>query len=269
MDSKILGADFECPSCKKQKIEAKKIPIARVIEKLDEHFKTNDLSGAVRLLDYWIAEARAIGDLSGELSVVNEQLGLFRKTNDAERADAAVKRAIELIEITDIAETVSGATIMLNAATTLKAFGGADRAVEIYENVEKIYKKELDECDLRNAAFFNNFATTLVDLSRFSEAEALYLRAIALTELSIESLLDCAVSYVNLAHLYEKWQGAESEKIEECLARAEELILNENIKRDAYYAFVCEKCAPVFDYFGFFVFAEDLRRVSREIYEGA
>ena len=38
--------------------------------------------------------------------------------------------------------------------------------------------------------------------------------------------------------------------------------------RDGYYAFVCEKCAPVFDYYGYFVTARKLAEQSRRIYEG-
>ena len=158
MDSEILSVDFECTSCKRQKKAAERIPVMRVIEKLDEHFKTNDLQGAVRLLDYWASEARGLSDFSGELSVVNEQLGLFRKTNDAERAMAAVSRALELIELTENTDRASGATIMLNAATTLKAFGKADEALPIYEKVRGIYDATLAKNDLRFAAFYNNFA---------------------------------------------------------------------------------------------------------------
>ena len=71
-----------------------------------------------------------------------------------------------------------------------------------------------------------------------------------------------------MAHLYEKWQGAECESIEKCLSLAEGILFDDRIKKDAYYAFVCEKCAPAFDYFGFFILAGELREISRKIYEG-
>ena len=59
-----------------------------------------------------------------------------------------------------------------------------------------------------------------------------------------------------------------SEKIQELLDKAEKL-LDEHPKKDGYYAFVCEKCASVFGYYGRFVFEGELRERARRIYEGA
>jgi tetratricopeptide (TPR) repeat protein len=36
--------------------------------------------------------------------------------------------------------------------------------------------------------------------------------------------------------------------------------------KDGYYAFVCEKCAPVFSYYGYFRVAEKLQKAAEEIY---
>ena len=268
-DFKILGVDLECPSCKKAAQQNKSIPVKRVIEKLDSHFATNDLEGAVSLLEYWQSEAKNLRDLSGELSVVNEMLGLYRRTNDKGKALSAINRALELICYKSLENTVSGATIVLNAATTCKAFGDLERAVVLYEKAATVYHENLSADDLRLAALYNNFATTLSDLDRFSEAEELYNKAILITGKKTEGLLDCAVSYVNLAHLFEKSEGLESEKIEECLTHAENLLNDIRIDRNPYYAFVCEKCAPSFDYFGFFFFANELYERSKKIYEGS
>ena len=40
-------------------------------------------------------------------------------------------------------------------------------------------------------------------------------------------------------------------------------------KRDGYYAFVCEKCASVFGYYGHFAYEKELYERSRRIYEGS
>ena len=236
----ILKIDFECSTCNKVKMANRHIPVQRVIEKLDRFFDTNDLAGAKALLEYWQGEAQSVGDASGELSVVNEMLGLYRKTNDTEKGPAAVGRALELLTLTGKTDSVSGATILINAATTKKAFGQPEKAVPLYEKAIEIYKAcGVSEEDLQFAALYNNFATTLVDLERFEKAKELYEKAIAITSRQVESLLDCAVSYMNLAHLYERWQSAESEHIELCLKKAEALLADERIPQNAYYAFVC------------------------------
>ena len=266
-DFEVLKIDFECPACKKAEQSAKRIPVSRVIEKLDSFFETDNLIGAKNLLDYWQKEAIITGDLSGELTVVNEILGLSRRMSDEKSGLSAIDRAIELIVLTGMENSPSGATIMINAATTSKAFGFPDKAVSLYEKAAEIYKVGLDENDERNAALYNNFATTLADLARFDEAEDLYKKALALTLGKIDTLLDAAVTYVNMAHLYESKDSPESKLIEECLLAAEEILEDTRIERNAYYAFVAEKCAPSFDYFGYFLTAQNLHKKSREIYE--
>ena len=75
---------------------AERIPIRHVIDKLDRALARGDYGEGIRLLDYWIGEARALGDFDGELSVESEMMGLSRRTNDRERGLAAVARGLEL-----------------------------------------------------------------------------------------------------------------------------------------------------------------------------
>jgi tetratricopeptide (TPR) repeat protein len=268
-EAKILKIENDCPACKKASREGGRIPVARIIEKLDAHFKKNDLEGAKRLLEYWQSEAISLSDESGELSVVNELLGLYRKISYKTGAEKAILRAEELLSKTKREDTVSGATVMLNAATTCKAFGMLEKAITLYERVYEIYKAKLSPDDTLFSAFYNNYSTALVDAERYEEALEYYRRAVSITEQSVSTLLDCAITYINMAHLYEKRNGIEASEIEELLLKAEEIFEDERIEKDSYYAFVAEKCAPSFDYFGFFMTALNLKKKSREIYEGA
>ncbi len=266
----ILKVDFECSQCNKINQEGKPVPLRRIIEKLDGFFDKNDLSGAKKLLEYWKNEAMRNNDLSGELSIVNEMLGLYRKIADKENGEMAITRAAELLKLTNNESTISGATIFINLATSCNAFNNPEKAVLFYEKAEEIYQKQgLPQSDLRYAALYNNYATTLGDIKNYDKAKELYEKAIGITSKSMEGLLDSAVSYVNLAHLYDEWQGELCEEIEECLKKAEEILQDGRIKHNSYYAFVCEKCAPSFSYFGYFVFAKKLRDEAREIYERA
>ena len=48
--------------------------------------------------------------------------------------------------------------------------------------------------------------------------------------------------------------------------QAYELLDQSKAPRDGYYAFVCEKCAPAFSWYGFFLQAEELQKRADEIY---
>ena len=55
----------------------------------------------------------------------------------------------------------------------------------------------------------------------------------------------------------------------ELLDTASELLDTTTAPRDGYYAFVCEKCAPTFAHYGYFLVAEDLTARANELYAKA
>lgn len=268
-----LKFNFGCASCGYKNISADepigKINVSAVISKLDAYFSKNDMTSAGRLLEYWQSEAASLRDLRGELSIVNEMLGYYRKVLDENKGLSSVSRSLELVRCLGISEEVSGATVLLNAATTLKAFGKASEAVGIYEDVLSVYSEKLDAGDARLGGFFNNYALALTDLGRYGEAHECYKNALDIMKNANGGIIDCAATHVNMAHLFEAWHGAECEEIEKNLTRALEIINGENTPRDSYYAFVLSKCAPSFEYFGFFADAREIKERSEKIYEGA
>jgi len=268
-----LKFNFGCASCGYKNVGADE-PIGRInvnaiISKLDGYFSKNDMTGAKRLLEYWQSEATALRDLRGELSIVNEMLGFYRKVLDKEKGLASVSRSLELDSRLGISEEISGATVLLNAATTLKAFGEAERAVGIYGDVLSVYSKNLEAGDARLGGFYNNYALALTDLGRYEDARECYEKALGIMKNADGGLIDCAATHVNMAHLFEAWHGAECEEIEGNLSRALEIINGEKTPRDSYYAFVLSKCAPSFEHFGFFADAREMKERSDKIYEGA
>ena len=76
---------------------------------------------------------------------------------------------------------------------------------------------------------------------------------------------------MNLANLAEAEHGlAEAEEaISAYLEKASALLDTESVPHDGYYAFVCEKCAPTIDYYGWFIAANDLKERAKAIYERA
>lgn len=267
--------DYKEPSCKlcggkefyspDKNAPAEMIPIKRILAKLDENFNRIDMTEAGRLLEYWQNEARALNDKLGELSVTDELIGYYRKVGNKEKGLKSVTDALNLLKELGQETVVSGATIILNAATTLKAFGKAAEAIPLYETAEKVYRDNLAETDPLFAGLYNNKALALTDLGRFKEAENLYILAANIVKNTEGGKPDAAVSYVNLAHCYEK-EGRKKEEITNALFTAYELLNDEHNEKNGYYAFVLSKCAPSFGYFGYDKIERDMKKESEEIY---
>lgn len=239
----------------------------RILEKLDGYLGKNDYSSAERHLLYWCNEAVSGNDLKTELLMRNELMGLYRKLGRGEEALRCVVEALEKIEKNGISEQVGAATTFLNCATVYKAFGMASESIPLFERARAVYERELAKDDARLGGLYNNMALSLVDLERFDEADELYSKAIEIMSATDGGDLEVAITYLNMATAEEKRRGLldADEKISEYLDIAEK-ILDEHSERDGYYAFVCEKCASVFEYYGRFFYGKELSERARRIY---
>ncbi len=261
-----------CPFCTdqfKKQPPVRPIPTQRVLEKLDEHLGRNDYDSAERHLLYWLDEAKDGRDKHGMLTVENELMGLYRKTSRKEKALESVRKALNLIDELKLGSAVVAGTTFTNAATVYKAFAMPEESIELFEKAKEIYEKELQSDDPRLGGLYNNLGLTLTDLKRFDEAEEYYNKAINVMSNNKNGELEIAITYLNLCDLNEAKLGSEqSEKIiDEYIEKAYELLNRDYLPRNGYYAFVCEKCAPTFGYFGRFLYQKKLSDRARCIYE--
>ncbi len=240
------------------------VPVERIITKVDQCYEKGDLNEALRLLNYWRQEAVSLRDLRGQISINNELVGVYRKLGDGQNALKIVDETMGLVDRLKLGETVSGATIILNCATDLKAFGEAKRALPMYAKVEEIYTTHLDGDDDMLAGLYNNYALALADVEEYAKAEDYYRKALGVKAKIKEGELESAITYINLAHLYESW--GKTERIGEVITKADEMLKTPGLTHNGYYAFVLEKCAPSFDYFGYTAEAEYYNRLVGEIY---
>ncbi len=241
----------------------------RILNKLDGFLNKNDYSSAEEYLRYWLSEALKNNDGKIEILVRNELMGLYRKLGKRDEAIGTVNAVLEKIEKMKNENQVGSATTFLNCATVYKAFDMADKALPLFERAEKIYVRDLNPDDERLAGLYNNMALALVDLKRFREAYELYKKAISVMETKTYGGLEVAITYLNIANAVEAEKGLSeaSEEISDYLKKAEDL-LEKHPRKDGYYAFVCEKCASVFGYFGWFYYENELKSRARRIYEG-
>lgn len=257
-----------CIFCRPDQDLGKPIDLRRFLTKLDEHLSRRDYDAARRHLDYWRAEAEACNDPRGRVTIENEAMGLFRKIGLEDEAMEAAEAARALLDRAGLTGTVTAATTALNIATVHKRFGRPEQALALYEQAAAIYERNLAPEDERLGGLYNNMGLALTDLGRFDEALALYEKALAVMAKAPNGKPEMAITELNLANLWEAKLGlleAESE-IEGCLDRARALLEDPKAPRDGNYAFVCEKCAPTFGYYGRFADARELEALAEEIY---
>lgn len=246
-----------------------RIDLCRMMEKLDEYLGRNDYVAAERHLNFWLSEARFNNDDQGALSVLNELMGLHRKCGHEAQAMEAVQDGLSLLDSLDLEGTVTAGTTFVNAATVYKAFGKAVAALPLYRKAQEIYEQHLSREDGRLGGLYNNMALALVDEKQYAEARRYYEKALDVMANVKYGQLEQAITYLNLADLATAELGLleSEEQVNDYLNRAEALLQTPEVPHNGYYAFVCEKCAPTFRYFGRFAYADELKQRSDEIYE--
>jgi tetratricopeptide (TPR) repeat protein len=247
------------------------IPQSRVIEKMDEYMARRDYDGAERHLNYWLSEAQYLKDLRGELTVRNELIGHYRKTGNRDKALEQVDAALALLDKLDLKGTISSGTVLVNAATALNAFGENERSMDLFLKALKVYIANDSTDPSLLGGLYNNMALTWCALGDYTNAKIYFREAVEKMSDVPAGELEQAITYLNLADCYLKDGGMEQNesKIYDLLDKAEEALLRDHDAEDGYIAFVYEKCAPVFSYYGYFKTAEDLKNKAEELYAGA
>lgn len=267
------------------------VPQRRIIDKMDEYMSRRDYNGAERHLLYWLEEAKLGGDLQGQLMLRNELVGHYRKTGQKEPAMESAAKALDLLRELDMENTITAGTTYVNIATACGAFGDHERAIRLFEKARAAYESSSQTETQLLGGLYNNMALTCTELGRCEEALALYEKAADLMGRVPDGELEQAITYLNMANTVEVQMGLEAgeQQINALVERAEELLKakgeellgkgeaaltdgtdlramkQEERARLGYYAFVCEKCAPTFAYYGYFMTAESLTERSEEL----
>ena len=247
-----------------------KINIDRVLKKLDEFFNNNDLYGAGEYLSFWECEARNTNDDRALLSILNEYLGYCRRVNNKEKAIDTIDECKLLIDKLGILNTISAATIIINAATTSAHFGNEKEALTFYDKAKKCYIEYNKTNTYEYATLLNNSASVMSIIKKYDDAERNYLEAIEILKKIGNHEGEIALSLTMLAHItFDKACDPDDsiyQKVESLLDEAITFLKSDKIVRDGNFAFILDKIAPSFDYFKRPGQAKAMRNLSKEIY---
>lgn len=225
-------------------IQHSSIPVRAIIARCDELCSSGKIAENGEFLRQWYQKAADCGDESGKLSIVNELLGHYRLTGDLQTGLSMVGEALKLLDKLEQNDTVSGGTVLLNAATVLQAAGRNDQAEKCYYAALHAYKKHLEEDDLHFAGLYNNMASVYMAKNEFRTAEDFYLNALDILNM-YGKVMDCATAYVNLAQLAVR-RALPPDMVHAYLDCAMQCFNNPSVPRNGYYAHTCGKCAEVF-----------------------
>ncbi|MBR3294336.1 MAG: tetratricopeptide repeat protein [Oscillospiraceae bacterium] len=266
--------DYVEPSCllcgeKYGEAPVRAVPQQRIVEKLDEYMSRRDYAGAERHLLYWLEEARLGQDKRGQLLVSNELIGHYRKAGQRDEALRFADEALSLLKELDFEDSISAGTTYVNAATACNAFGENERALALFEKALAVYEGSERTQKHLLGGLYNNLALTHKALGNYAQAHAFYDKAMAAMGEVPGGVLEQAITCLNRADVVAAELGMEAgeERIFALLDEAWELLHDESAPHNGYYAFVCEKCAPSFGYYGYFAAAEELQQEAKAIYE--
>ncbi len=250
------------------KKEIRSVPQQRIMEKLIEYTDRRDYTGAERHLLYWLEEALLGKDKRGELMIRNELIGHDRKNGDREKALEQADKALALLDELDYHGTRSSGTTYVNAATACNAFGENERSLRLFETARAVYEAHAGTAPELLGGLYNNMGLTLASLGKYDEGLALFEKALEVMAGAENGGPEQAITCLNMADVYEQKDGAEAgeRKITGLLDRAQELLFAPGNPETGYFAFVCEKCAPAFDHYGYFLAAKKLRKKAEDIY---
>lgn len=245
------------------------VPQQRIIQKLDDYMAQKDYSGAERHLRYWLEEARLESDQRGELLVLNEMIGFYRKTGRKEESLSSADSALKMLPALGFQETISAGTTYTNAATAHYTFGDYTTSLDLFEKAKEIYESLTGTRPELLGGLYNNMGLACVSLGQYDRALSFYDRAMGCMDHVPHGELEQAITCLNRANAIEAQFGLDQseDQIFPLLDQAYSLLETSKAPLNGYYAFVCESCAPTFGYYGYFLAEKELREKARRIYE--
>jgi len=246
----------------------------RVLDKIDYLLEREEYEEAENILKYWVNDTKTTKDYASCFTYINELIGLYRKNNDELSCLKVISETINMIESENLYNNVGGATGYINIATGYKHFGYLNEALEYYQKALDIYSKELNEDDKRIATLYNNMGIALMDNNELDKAYIFFNKALDIMNKSNcghdgkehcgcdNQSLEKAMTYLSLADLTEKKYGNidGSKMIDEYIDKSIECFNDERLHLNGKYLFVAKKCIKSYEYFGYFLFKNELEK---------
>ncbi len=172
--------------------------IETILERVDRLYEEHKGEEAEGLLLGALSIAAEEQDGPAMLQLLNELLGYYRETGQAEKGIRAAEDAMELADRILPRESIPYATTLLNCATLFRTIGKLEDSLSIYRQVEEIYHQILQPDNLLTASLYNNESLLYQEMGDFPRAKRCLEKALDIVTEKGE-VYEEAVSRANLA----------------------------------------------------------------------
>lgn len=173
--------------------------INEIFKRIDELFDENRAKEAERFMIDCLKEAEEKSNASLCLQLLNELIGYYRQTSEADRLKDVIGKTLSLTERMDIQGSVPYGTTVLNVANAYRAMGDWEHSLQYYHITKEIYDRNLPENDMRMAGLYNNLSLLYQELQDYEKAEGCLIRALDIVKQQ-NAGFETAVTYANLAN---------------------------------------------------------------------
>lgn len=248
----------------------------RVLYRFDDLMSKQQFTEAEDLLLYWKKELDDGHGHKNLFKILNELVGYYRKVANPTKGIVAIEELKKFIDINHLDGDSSSATGYINIATALSSFKRYQDSIYYFKKAKEIYEKcydiqvlinnndnhQNDEFIEKYASLYNNMATTILQLGDLDTSIYYNKKALELNKYLLDGDLNSAITCLNLANVIERKDGLEKGEAEimELLNNTKDYLENHSTEETPHYVYVMQKCLSAFDYYGFFFYANVLRK---------
>lgn len=173
--------------------------IDKIVEKVDSLYAENRGQEAQKLLEDAIRQAMEEGDDNSLLILLNEIIGYMRETSQVEQSYRYAGAALSLMKRMGIEGSTPYATTLLNIANAYRAGGRLVDSMEYYQEVLRLYEKQVDKNDMLFASLHNNISLLYQEMGEYEQAIDSLKKALDIVKANPDTYFEEAVTYANLA----------------------------------------------------------------------
>ena len=173
--------------------------IQATLQQLDSLFQQGQYDQVEAFMLDHVARAEAEDDKGAALSLLNELMGYYRSVSRFKDSLTAASKALGLLDALGLKDSLHYATTLLNVATAWRADGQTRRAIELFEEVGRLFLKLGVQDPFLVATLYNNLALAWQEAGDHPKAIQFLEAAIPISRSNPGAEHDVAVSLTNLA----------------------------------------------------------------------